>query len=83
MPRFKVPIWGEGLERARQALHGAGIETTAGPNWLRGVRRLGVFRLGRRMTALLDAATARKAEDRVRDKLPEDDYTVGQAKPCR
>ena len=35
------------------------------------------------MTALLDAATAREAEDRVRDTLPDDDYTVGQAKPYR
>jgi hypothetical protein len=77
MPQFKVPVRGKGLERARRALHDAGIKTTAGPDWL------GVVRLGRRMTALLDAATALEAEDRVRDALPDDDYTVGQAKHRR
>ncbi len=79
MPQFKVPIWGKGLERARQALHDAGIKTRAGPDWLHGVRR--VLRLGRRMTAQLDADTAQEAEDRVKDALPDDDYTVGPAEP--
>jgi hypothetical protein len=78
MPHFNVSIWGKGLERARQPLHDAGIKTV-GPDWLSGV--LGVFRRrGRGMTALLDADTALEAEDRVRDALPDDDYTVGQAK---
>jgi hypothetical protein len=35
------------------------------------------------MTALLDAATAPEAEDRVRDALTDDGYTVGQAKHRR
>jgi hypothetical protein len=81
MPQFKVPIRGKGLDRTRQAMHDAGIETTVGPDWLRGVP--GVARLGRRMTALIDAATALEAEDRVRDALPDNGYTVGQAKHRR
>jgi hypothetical protein len=81
MPQFEVPIWGKDPERARRALHSAGIEPV-GPDWLSGV--LGVFRRqGRRMTALLDAATAPEAEDRVRDALTDDGYTVGQAKHRR
>jgi hypothetical protein len=75
--KFKVPIRGKDLEPARQALHDAGIEATAGPDRLRGVRR--VLRLGRQMLAVLDADTAQEAEDRVRDALPDDDYTVGRA----
>jgi hypothetical protein len=81
MPQFKVPIFGKDLEWAEHALHDAGIEIAARPDrlWLGGVRR--VLRLGRRMTARLDANDAQEAEGRVRDALPDDDYTVGQAEP--
>jgi hypothetical protein len=79
MPQFKVPIWGKDLERARQALHDAGIKTTAGPDRLRGVRR--VLRLGHQMLALLDADSDEEAEARVKDNLPDDDYDVGAAEP--
>jgi hypothetical protein len=79
MPRFEVPISGKDLDRAVQALHDAGIETAMGPDRLLGW--LGeLLRLGNRMTVRLDAETAPEAEDRVRDALPGDDYTVGQAK---
>jgi hypothetical protein len=78
MPPFKVTIWGKGLDRTRQALNDAGIKTV-GPDRLSGT--LWGFRLGRGMTVLVDAATARQAEDRVRDALPDDGYTIGQAKP--
>ena len=80
MPQFKVPIWGRGLDRAKQALNDAGIGTVE-PDRLSGV--LAGLRLGRGMAALPDAPTARQAEDRVRDALPDDNYAVGQAKPHR
>ena len=79
MPGFKVPVRGKDLVPAKRALDGAGIETF-GPGRLSGV--LGRLRLSHGMTALLlDAATAREAEDRVRNVLPADGYTVGPAKP--
>ncbi len=83
MPRFKVPVFGKDLEWAEHALHDAGIEIASRPDriWLDGMRR--VLRLGRRMTAWLDADTAQEAEDRVSDALPDDHYTVGQAEPWR
>lgn len=82
MQRFEVVITGKNLEWAQHALHDVGIETATGPDRFLG--RLGeLLRLGGRMSVRLDADTAQEAEDRVRDALPDDGYTVGpsQEKP--
>jgi hypothetical protein len=83
MPQFEVQVSGRDLDRAKRALRDAGIEPFGPPGgWLSGV--LGVFRRqSRGMTAQLDAATALEAEDRVRDALSDNGYTVGQAKHRR
>ena len=85
MPRFKVEIHGEGLERAMVALHGADIPTL-GPHIV--LPRPGEepspeqLRVSGQMWAVLDADTAEAAEDRVSDMLPADgDYTVESARP--
>jgi hypothetical protein len=82
MQRFEVVITGKDLERAQHALDDAGIRTATGPDRLLGPIG-GLLRLGSRMSVLLDADSEQEAEDRVRDALPDDHYTVGpsQAKP--
>ena len=73
MPRFHVKIHAEGkeLERARVALAGANIKTT-GPN-----RLFRWLRLGRQLTAVVDAPTSEAAVYRVSENLPEvGDYTL-------
>ncbi len=81
MPRFKVEIHGEGLERALAALNGADIPTI-GPTftWF-GDQRFQQVRVGDRMLAVLDADSAEEAEARMKDNLPDDDYDVGAAEP--
>ena len=73
MPSFDVKIHagGEDLRRARAALRDAGIRRAAGPDLLLQLR------LGRQLTAHVDAATPEAAVYRVSEKLPEGgDYRV-------
>jgi hypothetical protein len=82
MPWFEVPIEGEGLVQAEQALNRVQIPTL-GPGYTgRGDRKSpeGV-RVPRHMLAVLEAESGEDAEARVRDALPDDDYTVGPAEP--
>jgi hypothetical protein len=83
MPRFKVSITGEGLDRAMAALNRANIPTIGPPFTWHGDDPRPV-RVGPRMSAVLDADTAEGAERRVRDKLPaEGDHTVERAELYR
>jgi hypothetical protein len=83
LPRFKVDITGQGLERAMAALNGANIPTI-GPTltwWGDNPRSVSV---GPRMSAVLDADTAKDAESRVRDTLPAHrGYAVERAEPFK
>jgi hypothetical protein len=77
LPRFKVEIQGEGLERARDALNAAGVPTI-GPT---SVGREGESEIvGRTMYAVLTAPSAAEAQARVSEALP-GDLTVSPAEP--
>ncbi len=79
LPRFKVEIHGEGLERARHTLNSAGVPTV-GPT-LAGFSG-GPLTVGHEMLAVLEALTPEQAEARVREALPADgEYTVAPAEP--
>jgi hypothetical protein len=81
MPRFKVQIAGDNLDRAMVALNGAGIPTL-GPffgEWRTSEQPMTV---GDHMWAVLDADIAQNAQTPVRNALPADgDYTVAPAEP--
>jgi hypothetical protein len=81
MPRFKIRIDGEQLDRARMALDRAGIPTIGPPYYGRGEStesRGELTESTRGLGAVLDAETAEEAEARVRDNLP-GGYTVHSA----
>jgi hypothetical protein len=78
MPRFRVPIEGDGLDRAWEALNRADIPTV-GPSIHD--RFTPEVRVGRRMAAVLDADSAENAEDHVTDNLPDGEYDIGPTEP--
>jgi len=82
MPWFEVPIEGEGLVQAEQALNLVQIPTLGPGYTTRGDRKSPEgARVPRHMLAVLEAESADDAEARVRNKLPDGDYDVGPAEP--
>jgi hypothetical protein len=80
MPRYKVDIHGEGLDRAMVALNAASIPTI-GPTFT-GREGEPLELVGKTMHAILHAPTPERAEARVRDALPADgDFSVDHAEP--
>jgi hypothetical protein len=86
MPRFKVEIAGERLDRAQAVLNAAAIPTL-GPYILEprsgdesAPRQITV---GRQMWAVLDAVNADEAEIRVKQVLAEADWNIQPAEPSR
>jgi hypothetical protein len=79
---FEVPIEGEGLVQAEQALNRVQIPTLGPGYTVRGDRKSpeGTC-VPRHMLAVLEAESAEDAEARVKDKLPDGDYDVGPAEP--
>ena len=82
MQWFEVPIEGEGLVQAEQALNRVQIPTLGPGYTTRGDRKSPEgARVPRHMLAVLEAESADDAEARVRNKLPDGDYDVGPAEP--
>jgi hypothetical protein len=80
VPRFKVPIAGDGLDRAMTALNGANIPTM-GPAFTQYVGSPEGARVGRQMLAVLDADSTEEAEAHVTDNLPDGEYDIGPTEP--
>jgi hypothetical protein len=75
-PRFEVFITGEGLDRALDALNGAGIPTM-GPTFTWREGQSAPPTVGHLMIAVLQANSASEAEGRVSDVLrTAGDYTI-------
>jgi hypothetical protein len=82
VPWFKVPIAGDGLDRAMTALNGADIPTMGPAFTGRGdVGSAEGARVGRGMLAVLDADSAEDAEAHVEDNLPDGEYDIGPTEP--
>ena len=79
MPQFRVHIGGERLERVMATLNHADVPTIGMfPAYFVEPGPAGEWELNY-LTAMPNADTAEEAEARVREVVPDDDYTVGPA----
>jgi hypothetical protein len=79
MPPFKVRIEGDGLEPVTAALGSAHIDYY-GPGGA-GYESQESWETASFMHAVVEAETPEEAEARVKDNLPEGDFTVAPAEP--
>jgi hypothetical protein len=77
MPRFRVPVSGEDIEQAMNALEAAGLETTPDPLYSYG--RPGGEEFGEARLVVVEADTPEAAKRRVQEVAP--NYIVRAAEP--